>query len=139
MRRIESLRLRSSSRRREPKIGIAPLIDMVFILLIFFLVTTSFVRETGVTVDKPAAATAETLEKQSILVAVTGRGMIHIGQRQVDLPGLRAALRKDLRGRPGRPVVVIADRNTNTGRVVDVIDTCKLAGAKKVSLASRKK
>jgi biopolymer transport protein ExbD len=139
MRRIQSLRLGSSARRREPKIGIAPLIDMVFILLIFFLVTTSFVRETGVTVDKPVAATAETLEKQSVLVAVTGRGAIHINQRQVDIPGLRAALRKTLRSRPGRPVVIIADRNAKTGRVVDVIDTCKLAGAKKVSLASRKK
>ena len=136
MRRIERLWRRT---RREPQIGIAPLIDMVFILLIFFLVTTSFVRETGVTVNKPVAVTAQMLEKQSILVAVTQTGAIHINQRQVDLTGLRAAVRKALRRRPDRPVVIIADRNASTGRVVDVIDSCKLAGVKKVSLASAKK
>lgn len=136
MRRLERLELRA---RREPKIGIAPLIDMVFILLIFFLVTTSFVRETGVTVDKPVAVSARTLEKQSILVAVTQRGTIHINQRQVDLGGLRAAIRKELRRMPERPVVIIADRSASTGRVVDVIDNCKVAGVKKVSLASARK
>ncbi len=136
MRGRERLRLRP---RREPQVGIAPLIDMVFILLIFFLVTTSFVRETGVTVNKPVAVTAQTLEKQSILVAVTDKGTIHINQRQVDLSGLRASVRKELRRSPSRPVVIIADRSAATGRVVDVIDACKLAGVKKVSLASGKK
>lgn len=126
-------------RRRQPQIGIAPLIDMVFILLIFFLATTSFARETGIAVDKPVAATAETLERQAILVGVTERGTIHINERQVDLPGLRAALKKALRSRVRSCVVIIADRRANTGRVVDVIDACKLAGAKKVALASRKK
>ena len=127
MRGRERLRLRP---RREPKIGIAQLIDMVFILLIFFLVSTSFVRETGITVNKPVAVTAQTLEKQSILVAVTDRGTIHINQRQVDLPGLQSAVRTELRRSPDRPVVIIADRSSGTGRVVDVIDACKLAGVK---------
>ena len=136
MRRPGTLGLRS---RREPQIGIAPLIDMVFILLIFFLVTTSFVRETGITVNKPVAVSAQTLEKQSILVAITQRGTIHINERQVDLRSLGGMIRKALRRSPNRPVVIVADRKANTGRVVDVIDRCKLAGVKKVSLASTRK
>jgi len=136
MRNAGTLRTRP---RREPQVGIAPLIDMVFILLIFFLVTTSFVRETGVTVSRPVAVTAQTLEKQTILVAVTDKGTIHINQRQVDIVSLRRAIEKELRRKPGRPVVIVADRSSNTGRVVEVIDSCKLAGAKKVSLASVKK
>jgi biopolymer transport protein ExbD len=139
VRRIECLRLGLTGKRWEPKIGIAPLIDMVFILLIFFLVTTSFVRETGITVNRPVAVTAQTLEKQSILIGVTERGTIHINQRQVDLSGLRAEVKKALRRRPSRPVVIIADRGVDLGRVVDVMDSCKLAGARKTSLASRKK
>jgi biopolymer transport protein ExbD len=136
VRRLQNLRFRP---RREPQIGIAPLIDMVFILLIFFLVTTSFARETGITVDKPTATTARTLEKESILVALTSRGTIHVEERQVDLAGLRNVIKRSLARRPDRPVVIIADRNASTGRVVDVMDTCRTAGAKKVSLASRKK
>ena len=136
MRGLDTFRNRP---RRRPEVGIAPLIDMVFILLIFFLVTTSFVRETGVTVSRPVAVTARTLEKQTILVAVTDRGTVHINQRQVDLAGLRRIVEKELRRRPGRPVVIVADRKSETGRIVEVIDSCKLAGAKKVSLASVKK
>jgi biopolymer transport protein ExbD len=85
------------------------------------------------------AATARTLEKQSILVAVTDKGSIHINRTQVNLGGLKAAIGKELHRRPERPVVIIADRKASTGRVVDVIDTCRLAGVKKVSLASAKK
>lgn len=136
MREFQSFRGRA---RREPQIGIAPLIDMVFILLIFFLATTSFARETGVAVDKPVATTARTLEREAILVALTRSGTIHINERQVDLSGLRAALKKALHRRVESSVVIIADRRAGTGRLVDVIDVCKLAGVKKVSLASRKK
>ena len=136
MRRLGGLRLRS---RREPQIGIAPLIDMVFILLIFFLVTTSFVRETGISVNKPAAVTARILEKESILVAVSETGSVHVNNRQVDLAGLRGAVKKELRRGSARPVVIVADRKASSGRVVDVMDSCKLAGAKKVSLAATRK
>ncbi len=136
MRELSAQRLR---RRREPQVGIAPLIDMVFILLIFFLATTSFARETGVTVNKPAAVTAEALQKQSILVAITSKGTIHINQRQVDPAGLRTVLRRTLRRRARSSVVIIADRSASAGRIVEVIDACKLAGAEKVSLASIRK
>ena len=119
------------------EINMAPLIDMIFILLIFFLVTTSFVRETGIEVRKPAAATAEALEKESILIGIDGNGKIHMENREVGLLSVRALVKEALRRRD-MPVIIIADRETRTRVLVDVIDECKLAGARKISLASEK-
>ncbi|MFH1423332.1 MAG: biopolymer transporter ExbD [Planctomycetota bacterium] len=122
--------------RKKPEISIAPLIDMVFILLLFFLVTTSFSRETGVEVSRPVAATATPAGRENILVAVTERGTVHINERAVDLRTLRTILERELRRHPTGTVIIAADKSSKTGIVVDVIDECKLAGAKKISLAS---
>lgn len=128
---------RNRKTRRTPDISMAPLIDMVFILLIFFLVTTSFTKETGVEVTKPVAATAEVIEQPDVLIAVTQAGTIHMEGRQVGLAVLRSLVRQSLEKRPTANVIIIADENSRTGLVVNVMDECKLAGAKKVSLATR--
>ena len=122
--------------RRRPEITIAPLIDMVFILLLFFLVTTSFTRETGVEVARPVAASAKLAGKENILVAITERGTVHINERTVDMRTLRAVLERELRSRPASAVIIVADKAAEAGILVDVIDECRLAGAKKVSIAS---
>jgi biopolymer transport protein ExbD len=122
--------------RRRPEISIAPLIDMVFLLLLFSLVTASFTRETGVEVARPVAASAKYPGKENILVAVTERGTVHINERTVDLRTLRAVLERELRRRPTSAVIIVADKAAKTGVLVDVIDECRLAGAKKVSIAS---
>jgi biopolymer transport protein ExbD len=122
--------------RRKPEISIAPLIDMVFLLLLFSLVTASFTRETGVEVARPVAASAKYPGKENILVAVTERGTVHINERTVDLRTLRAVLERELRRRPTSAVIIVADKAAKTGVLVDVIDECRLAGAKKVSIAS---
>jgi len=118
-----------------PEINIAPLLDMVFILLIFFIVTTVFVEETGVEVQKPTAASAKDLEKRSLLVAVTREGRIVYGGREYSLNGLRAIVSREVK-ESQMPVVILVDRNADSGALVDVIDECKLAGAKNVSLAA---
>ena len=120
------------------EINVAPLVDMVFILLIFFLVTTSFVKETGITVEKPSAATTEELEQQSILIGISANGEIHMGRKKIGLVAVRAMVREELISNSDKPVVVIADGQSRNARLVDVIDECKLAGAKKISLASEK-
>ena len=120
------------------EINVAPLVDMVFILLIFFLVTTSFVKETGITVEKPSAATAEELEQQSILIGISANGEIHMGRKKIELVAVRAMVREELISNSDKPVVVVADGQSRNARLVDVIDECKLAGAKKISLASEK-
>jgi len=119
------------------EINISPLIDMVFLLLIFFVVTTAFIEETGVEVKKPTAASAKVLEKESILLTVTQEGKIYYGGREIGLNGVRGLISRLLKEEQ-RPVIIIADENSRTGIVVDVIDECKLAGAKSVSIAAQR-
>ena len=123
-------------KRREASIDISPMMDMVFILLIFFVVTSTFTRETGVDVTKPQAQTASQLEKENILIAITREGTIHVNERQVDMAGLKDVLANILAKNPDREAVLIADKAAVTGALVQVIDVCTLAGVKKVSIAA---
>lgn len=126
-------------RRKQKDMGIdmGPLMDIVFILLIFFVVTSSFTRETGVDVTKPEAQTASQLEKENILIAITREGTIHINERQVDLSSLQDILKQSIAKAPDREAVVIADKGSETGVLVQVIDVCNLSGVKKVSIAAQ--
>ena len=126
-------------RRKQKDMGIemGPLMDIVFILLIFFVVTSSFTRETGVDVTKPQAQTASQLEKENLLIAITREGTIHMNERQVDLASLQDILKQSLAKAPDREAVVIADKESETGVLVQVIDMCNLAGVKKVSIAAQ--
>jgi biopolymer transport protein ExbD len=125
------------SSNESPEINISPLVDMVFLLLIFFIVTTVFVEETGVEVQKPKAASAQSLEKKSILLALTTDGRIVYGGREVRLSGLRGLISRLLREQE-MPVIILADEQSRSGVLVDVIDECKLAGAKQVSIAAER-
>ena len=116
-------------------INVSPLIDMVFILLIFFIVTTVFVEETGTEVDKPQASSAVNLEKNSILFAITSKGQVVYGGREVALGGSRPLVRRLTQQEP-MPVILQVDRNANAGLLVRVIDESKLGGAKNVSIAT---
>lgn len=118
-------------------IDMGPLMDIVFILLIFFVVTSSFTRETGVDVTKPQAQSASQLEKENLLIAITREGTIHINERQVDLASLQNILKQSLAKTPDREAVIIADKGSETGVLVQVIDACNLSGVKKVSIAAQ--
>jgi biopolymer transport protein ExbD len=122
----------------EPEINMAPLIDMVFILLIFFLVTTSFVRETGVEVQRPRAATALSQQTGSLLVGVDQAGRIFIDNHRVGLHSVRGLVERYLAENPQGGVVIVADRSSHTGRVIAVLDQCKLGGARQVAVAARR-
>ena len=118
-------------------IDISPLIDCVFILLIFFIVTTTFVEETGVEVDKPQAASSVMLEKTSILLALTEKGEVVYGGREIGFGGVQQLVKRELQ-KEDVPVIIQADAGAPSGMLVRVIDEAKLAGATKVSLATRK-
>jgi biopolymer transport protein ExbD len=130
-----------SSARRSTRSGvelnIAPLIDMVFILLIFFLVTTSFVKETGVEVNRPTAATAVSQSKATILIGIDAADRIFFDNREVDVRAVRANVERALAENPEGAVVVVADRSSTTGTTIEVMDGARLAGAANVSLAAR--
>lgn len=118
-------------------IDMAPLIDCIFILLLFFIVTTTFVDEAGVEVDKPQAASSASLEKNSVFIAITAKGeIVHAGQ-EIGVAGVQTIVRRLLE-KEDLPVIVQADQNVPSGILVRVIDEAKLGGAKKVSIATRK-
>jgi len=117
------------------EINMSPLIDMVFILLIFFIVTTTFVEETGIEVDKPQAASAAVLDKNSILLAITAQGQVVYGGQEVGVGGVRPLVRRLSESEP-LPVIIQVDKTAAAGIVVRVLDEAKLGGAKNVSVAT---
>jgi biopolymer transport protein ExbD len=119
-------------------IDMAPLIDMTFLLLIFFMVTTSFVKETGIDVMRSTAATAEVKEHGSVMIGVTADGDVYMEGKKIDLRSVRSLVERALAEDPDAGVVVVADKDSNTGDVVKVMDQCRLAGAKNVSLAAKR-
>jgi biopolymer transport protein ExbD len=127
----------SSDDSSEIAVDISPLIDCVFILLIFFIVTTTFVEETGVEVDKPQAASSVQLEKTSIMIAITDKGDIVYGGNAIGIAGVRSTVKRMLQ-KDTVPVIIQADQNVTSGLLVRVIDEAKLAGAEKVSIATLK-
>ncbi len=130
-------RFRQFDETSEAGVDISPLIDCVFILLIFFIVTTTFVEETGVDVDKPQAASSVQLKKNSILLAITSSGSVVYGGSEIGVGGVRPLVKRTL-ARENVPVIIQADRSVNSGLLVRVVDEAKLAGATKVSIATLK-
>lgn len=116
-------------------INISPLIDVVFILLIFFIVTTTFVDETGVDVTKPQAISAHQLQRESIMIAITANEQVVYGGRNIGTVGVRPLVER-LLSRGDLPIVVMADRTVDTELLVKVIDEAKLAGAVSVNIAT---
>ena len=128
-------RFGGSSELRTEEINISPLIDVVFILLIFFIVTTVFVEETGVEIDKPRAATQQDLERNSILIAVTAGGQVYYGGRDIGVAGVRSTISRLIAQEPS-PVIIQADRSAPTEATVAVLDEAKLAGAVQVFVST---
>jgi biopolymer transport protein ExbD len=117
------------------EINMSPLIDMVFILLIFFIVTTTFVEESGVEVDKPSAASASRLDKNSIILAITAQGQVVYGGKEIGVGGVRPLVTR-LCDRDPMPVIVQTDKTTPAGLLMRVVDEAKLGKAKNVSIAT---
>lgn len=119
-------------------VDMGPLIDMVFILLIFFVVTTNFNRQTGVDVSKPKAQSAISQGQKSMLIGITREGTIHVHGRQVSIDRLKTLVAQETAKRPDLTIVIIADQEAEIGKAVQVMDQCSLAGAQKVSIAADK-
>jgi len=120
------------------EVNMGPLIDMVFILLIFFVITTNFNRQTGVDVSKPKARSAISQGSKTILVGVTREGSIHVYGRQVTPERLHMLVSQEVTKNPETSIVIIADEDASIGKAVQVMDQCALAGAEKVSIAAEK-
>jgi len=119
-------------------INLTPLIDMVFILLIFFMVTSSFVKETGVEIRRPEAKTAMLQEQSRILITLTGNGLVWIDRKEIDIRSLRSHLERLHAENPDSSIVIAADREAPTGVVIRILDQARLAGIEQVSIAAEK-
>ncbi len=130
------MRRRRVREEEESEVNLTPMLDVVFIMLIFFIVTASFVKEAGIDVSRPPAATAERKERGNILVAITENDQIWIDRRQVDPRALRANIERLHAENPQGSVVIQADKNSKNGLLVTVMDAARLAGVSNVSLAA---
>ncbi|HAD30510.1 MULTISPECIES: ExbD/TolR family protein [Methylophaga] len=120
------------------EINMTPLIDMVFILLIFFIVTTSFVKETGVDVNRPSAKTAVEKERANILISIRENDEIWMDQRQIDRRAVRANVERMYAENPEGSVIILADEEAKTGLLIEVMDQARLAGVANVSIAAER-
>lgn len=133
------MRLRRHARHDEggeTGIDLAPMLDFVLNLLIFFIITAVFVKEVGLTVSRPNAATAEKKEAGNIIIAISPDGQISVGNRVVDIRAVRANIERLHALKPEDAVVVIADKRAPTGVLVQVIDQARQGGVENVSIAA---
>jgi len=130
------MRNRRKKQRKQTEVNVTPMLDVVFIMLIFFIVTASFVKESGIDINRPGAATAERKERGNILVAISDTGQIWIDKRQVDPRAVRANIERLHAENPQGAVVIQADRDSKSGLVVEVMDAARLAGVANVSIAA---
>lgn len=129
---------RQSMQHNEGETGIdlAPMLDFVLNLLIFFIITAVFVKEVGITVSRPTSSAAEKKEGGSILIAIRANGEIYVDKRVVDLRAVRANIERLHAQKPDDSVVVLAEKEAPTGTLVMVIDQVRQGGVQNVSIAA---
>ena len=128
-------------RRKEQtvnNIDVSPLIDMVFILLIFFMVTTTFVKDMKLDLDRPTAASASLLDEKVIRVYIDNNREVFIDNQPIKIWAIQSKLRDLLRSSTTKAVLVVSDTDIPVESLIDVIDECKLSGAKDVAVSTTK-
>ena len=131
------MRRRLKRHDEEAEINITPMLDIVFIMLIFFIVTTSFVKEFGVDLNRPSNEPPEDQKLSEVIaIRISDTGEISIKGRPTDIRAVRANIESGLAVDPDAAVVIAADRNADAGILVRVVDQARVAGASKVSLAA---
>ena len=130
-------RRRRGRQKESSEVNLTPMLDVVFIMLIFFIVTASFVKEAGIDVTRPPAVAAERKERGNILVAITENDQIWMDRRQVDPRALRANIERLHAENPKGTVVIQADRDSTNERLVQVMDASRQAGVYQIALAAQ--
>ena len=130
------MRVKRSREQPQSEVNMTPMLDVVFIMLIFFIVTASFVKEAGVDVIRPPAETADPKDKGNILVAITENGQIWIDRRQVDPRTLRSHIERLHGENPQGAIVIQADERSQNHLLVAVMDAAKAAKVNKIAIAA---
>ncbi len=134
-------RRRSSGLSEEADVDLTPMLDVVFIMLIFFIVTASFIKEVGLDLNRPEGgeSTKVVTENENILIQITNDGLIFIDRRSVDVRAIRANIERLRAERPKGQVIVAPGEASQNGLLVEVMDQARLAGATEISLAAEVK
>ena len=130
------MKKKAIEREEEPEINMTPMLDIVFIMLIFFIVTAVFVKEAGQEVTKPEAKTAEEIKRVSALIAVTANNEIWINKSEVELRDVRAVAEKIKKENPQGQWVIQADKKSHSGQIVDILEQLNFAGVSGVHIAT---
>ena len=132
------MRRRRTQNDEETAIDMTPMLDIVFIMLIFFIVTTSFVKEAGVDINRPAASTGKKTDSKSLVVAIAKDGAVYIDGSQIDVQAVRPLVESLRAQDPESAVMVQADDASRTGALIQVMDQIRAAGVTKISVATQK-
>jgi len=119
-------------------VDVSPLIDMVFILLIFFMVTTTFVKDMKLDINRPAAASASKSDSKVVRVYIDNTGEVYIDNQPVQVWAIQSKLRSLLRTMTEKSVLVVTDDSIPVERLIDVVDECRMSGAKDVAVSTSK-
>jgi len=130
-------RLNLEMMENDAEIDMTPMLDIVFIMLIFFIVSTSFVREAGVEIERPVSDTSEVQESQGVMLAITALDEIWLDRQPVDIRMIRPTLERLKVEQPDLGVMIQADTDAKTGLLVQVMDQVKLSGIEQVAVATR--
>jgi len=120
----------------DAEINITPMLDIVFIMLIFFIVTTSFTKETGAAIVKPIAAQAVSLRNGTILIGIKSNDDIWMGKRLIELREVRSMIESAKSENPKGSVVIVADKGSRIGTVTQVMDQVKMAGIQGIAISA---
>ncbi len=130
------MRRRVTAHAEEAEINITPMLDIVFIMLIFFIVTTSFIKETGIDPDRPEAMTAIKQERGNILIGISVVGDIWMNKRKIEMAQVRQLVEQAKAESPEASVVIVTDQKAATGVLIDLMDQIRLGGVQNVSVAA---
>lgn len=130
-------RLNLDMMENDAEIDMTPMLDIVFIMLIFFIVSTSFVREAGVEIERPVSDTSEVQESQGVMLAITAQDEVWLDRQPVDIRMIRPTLERLKVEQPDLGVMIQADKDAKTGLLVQVMDQVKLSGIEQVAVATR--
>jgi biopolymer transport protein ExbD len=133
------MRRRHARPEEDAAIDMTPMLDIVFIMLIFFIVTATFVKESGIDVTRPDAETAVKQSRVGILIAIRNNNEVWINRRQVDLAAVRANVERLHAENPQGGAVIQADKEAMTGVLVEIMDQVRLAGVGSISIAAEEK
>ncbi|QIZ77189.1 ExbD/TolR family protein [Ferrimonas lipolytica] len=129
-------RKKHSTGMEEAEVDMTPMLDIVFIMLIFFIVTTSFVKESGIEVNRPKAQQASKKPSANIFIAINENGIVYMEKREVDVQRVRANVERMLAEAPEAQVMIQADKEAKHGVVVKVMDQVKAAGIDQISVSA---